>query len=120
MRAGATAEMMSGITLESIKIVQDDPGVARDGSGPMITSEVVVVAPFPLRATGTNANVQVRGVSGNVLNIRRNVKIVQGRMFQPGLSELVVGSNANKTYSGFDGWQYCGLRWRPLARRRRV
>jgi putative ABC transport system permease protein len=100
MRAGATAEMMSGITLESIKIVQDDPGVARDGSGPMITSEVVVVAPFPLRATGTNANVQVRGVSGNVLTIRRNVKIVQGRMFQPGLSELIVGSNANKTYSG--------------------
>jgi len=100
MRAGATAEMMSGITLESIKIVQDDPGVARDASGPLITSEVVVVAPFPLRATGTNANVQVRGVSANVLTIRHNVKITQGRMFQPGLSELVVGSNANKTYSG--------------------
>jgi putative ABC transport system permease protein len=100
MRAGATAEMMSGITLESIKIVQDDPGVARDASGPLITSEVVVVAPFPLRATGTNANVQVRGVSANVLTIRHNVKIVQGQMFQPGLSELVVGSNANKTYSG--------------------
>ena len=100
MRAGATAEMMSGITLESIKIIQDAPGVARDASGPLVTPEVVVVAPFPLRATGTDANVQVRGVSGNVLTIRRNVNIVEGRMFQPGLSELVVGTNANKTYSG--------------------
>ena len=118
MRAGATAEMMSGITLESIKIVQDDPGVARDGSGPMITSEVVVVAPFPLRATGTNANVQVRGVSGNVLNIRRNVKIVQGRMFQPGLSELVVGSNANKTYAGLtvgNTVDFGGGHWRVVG-----
>jgi putative ABC transport system permease protein len=118
MRAGATAEMMSGITLESIKIVQDDPGVARDGSGPLITSEVVVVAPFPLRATGTNANVQVRGVSGNVLTIRRNVKIVQGRMFQPGLSELVVGSNANKTYSGLtvgNTVDFGGGHWRVVG-----
>jgi putative ABC transport system permease protein len=118
MRAGATAEMMSGITLESIKIVQDDPGVARDASGPLITSEVVVVAPFPLRATGTNANVQVRGVSGNVLTIRRNVKIVQGRMFQPGLSELVVGSNANKTYSGLtvgNTVDFGGGHWRVVG-----
>jgi putative ABC transport system permease protein len=118
MRAGATAEMMSGITLESIKIVQDDPGVARDASGPLITSEVVVVAPFPLRATGTNANVQVRGVSGNVLTIRRNVKITQGRMFQPGLSELVVGSNANKTYSGLtvgNTVDFGGGHWRVVG-----
>src|SRR5271170_4140489 len=118
MRAGATAEMMSGITLESIKIVQDDPGIARDASGPLITSEVVVVAPFPLRATGTNANVQVRGVSGNVLTIRRNVKIVQGRMFQPGLSELVVGTNANKTYSGLtvgNTVDFGGGHWRVVG-----
>jgi len=47
-----------------------------------------------------DANVQVRGVSANVLTIRRNAKIVQGRMFQPGLAELVVGRNANTTYSG--------------------
>jgi putative ABC transport system permease protein len=118
MRAGATAEMMSGITLESIKIVQDDPGVARDASGPLITSEVVVVAPFPLRATGTNANVQVRGVSANVLTIRRNVKITQGRMFQPGLSELIVGSNANKTYSGLtvgNTVDFGGSHWRVVG-----
>src|SRR5580698_9646739 len=118
MRAGATAEMMSGITLESIKIVQDDPGVARDSSGPLITSEVVVVAPFPLRATGTNANVQVRGVSANVLTIRRNVRIVEGRMFQPGLSELVVGTNANKTYSGLtlgNTVDFGGGHWRVVG-----
>jgi len=120
MRAGATSEMMSGVALDQVKIMQDAPGVARAADGsPLVTSEVVVVAPFPLKATGTDANVQVRGVSANVLSIRKNVKIVQGRMFQPGLSELIVGKNANSTYAGltvgnsvaFGGghWQIVGV-----------
>ncbi len=119
LRAGATSEMMSGIKLEDIKILQDAPGVARASDAPLVTSEVVVVAPFPLRATGTDANAQIRGVSANVLTIRRNVKIVQGRMFQPGLAELIVGKNASSSYSGltlgntvnFGGghWQVVGI-----------
>src|SRR6202048_1758765 len=100
MRAGATSEMMSGVALDQVKILQDAPGVARGVDGPLVTSEVVVVAPFPLKSTGTDANVQVRGVSANVLTIRRNNKIIEGRMFQPGLSELVVGRNASRTYTG--------------------
>jgi putative ABC transport system permease protein len=100
MRAGSTTEMMGGITLDSVRIVQDAPGVARDDSGPLVTQEVVGVMPFPLISSGTDANVQVRGVSPNVLRIRTFAKIIQGRMFQPGLSELVVGKNASRTYSG--------------------
>jgi len=120
MRAGSSSEMMGGITLESIKVLQDGPGIARDKSGsPLLTQEVVGVMPFPLISTGTDANVQVRGVSPNVLEIRKFVKIKEGRMFQPGLNELVVGSNAAKTYKGltlgnkvdFAGghWQIVGI-----------
>ena len=101
MRAGSTTEMMGGITLDSVKIVQDKPGVARDASGqPLVTQEVVGVIPIPLISTGTDANVEVRGVSPNVLEIRKFVKVVQGRMFHSGLDELVVGKNASKTYAG--------------------
>jgi putative ABC transport system permease protein len=101
MRAGSTSEMMGGITLDSIKLVQDKPGVARDASGqPLVTQEVVGVIPIPLISTGTDANVEARGVSSNVLEIRKFVKIVQGRMFNSGLDELVVGKNASKTYAG--------------------
>jgi putative ABC transport system permease protein len=101
MRAGSTSEMMGGITLDSIKLVQDKPGVARDAAGqPLVTQEVVGVVPIPLISTGTDANVEVRGVSPNVLEIRKFVKVVQGGMFHPGLDELVVGKNASKTYQG--------------------
>lgn len=120
MRAGSTSEMMGGITLDSIKVLQDAPGIARDSSGgALLTQEVVGVIPVPLISTGTDANVQVRGVSPNVLRIRTFAKIKQGRMFREGLNELVVGSNATKTYAGltlgnkvdFAGghWQVVGI-----------
>jgi len=118
MRAGSTAEMTGGITLDSVKIVQDAPGIARDASGPLITQEVVGVMPFPLISTGTDANVQVRGVSPNVLRIRTFTKIIQGRMFQPGLSELVVGKNASRTYEGLtlgNTVNFGGGRWKVVG-----
>ena len=100
MRAGSPSEMMGGVTLESIKVIQDAPGIARGANGPLVTQEVVGVMPIPLISTGTDANVQIRGVSPNVLEIRKFVKINQGRMFNPGVSELIVGKNASITYSG--------------------
>ncbi len=100
LRAGANSEMESGLSLTNVNILQDEPGVAHQNGQPIVTSEVVVIAPFPLRSTQTDANVQVRGVSPNVLTVRPNVRIVEGRMFRPGLAELVVGRNAAKTYAG--------------------
>ncbi|HYL82895.1 MAG TPA: ABC transporter permease [Candidatus Angelobacter sp.] len=100
VRAGATSEMTSGVGLDAVKIIQDAPGIARGPNGPLVTPEAVLMAPIPLISTGTDANVELRGVSPNVLEIRKQVKIAQGRMFQPGLAEVIVGKNANKTYSG--------------------
>lgn len=100
MRAGATSEMTGGVTIDTVKVVQDAPGIARGADGPLVTAEVVMVAPIPLKSTGTDANVQLRGVSKNVLNIRNKFKIIEGRMFQPGLTEVIVGKNANISYTG--------------------
>src|SRR6266404_5854361 len=108
-RAGATSEMTSGVSIDSVKIIQDAPGIARGANGPLVTPEAVLMAPIPLLSTGTDANVELRGVSTNVLAIRSNIKIQEGRMFQPGLSELVVGKNAKATYSGLTLGSTIGL-----------
>jgi putative ABC transport system permease protein len=102
LRGGATTEMMSGINLDQVRVIEDAPGVARGASGPLVSPEVVVIAAFPLKATGTDANVQVRGVSPKALEVRDSIKIIAGRFFQPGLNELVVGRNVAGSYSGFD------------------
>jgi putative ABC transport system permease protein len=101
-RAGATSEMESAVSTDQVHVIEDMPGVAHKGSAPLVSPETVVVAAFPLKATGTDANVQVRGVSPRVLEVRDQVKIVAGRFFRPGLDELVVGRNVARTYAGFD------------------
>jgi putative ABC transport system permease protein len=99
-RAGSTSEMDSVIQLDQEKILEDASGVARSGDGPVVSPEVVVIAPFPLQSTGTDANVQVRGVSAKAMQVHQNVKIIAGRFFQPGLNELIVGKNATHSYAG--------------------
>lgn len=101
-RAGATGEIDGAVTLDEVRVIEDAPGVAHENGEPLISPEVVVIAAFPLRTTGTDANVQVRGVSPEVLKVRPKVKISEGRFFTPGLAELVVGKYASENYSGFD------------------
>ncbi len=101
-RAGATSEMESVVALDQVRVVEDAPGVERGGAGPLVSPEVVVVAAFPLRGSGTDANVQVRGVSPKALSVRDSVRIVTGQFFQPGLNQLVVGRNVAHSYAGFE------------------
>jgi len=113
-RAGSSSEMDSGVYLDQVRVIEDAPGVARSASGPMVTPEVVVIAPLPMKATGTDANVQVRGVSPKALEVRHNIKVIQGRFFQPGLAELVVGRNAINSYEGIslgETTQFGGGKW---------
>ena len=79
LRAGANAEMNGAVTLDEVRILQDAPGIARGANGPLVSAEAVMIAPFPLISTGTDANVQVRGVSPTALEVRKTLKIVEGR-----------------------------------------
>jgi putative ABC transport system permease protein len=117
-RAGSTSEMDSSITLDQVKILADAPGVARNTAGPLVTPEVVVIAPFPLISTGTDANVEVRGVSARVLDVRNRIKMKEGTFFHPGLAELVVGRNVGHTYAGLnigDSVKFGGGTWKVVG-----
>lgn len=101
-RAGADTEMTSTLLIGDVRVVEDAAQVARRGTEPLVSAEVVVIAALPLRGTQSDANVLMRGVSPRVLTVRDNVRVVQGRFFQPGLYELVVGKNAARAYEGLD------------------
>jgi putative ABC transport system permease protein len=78
-----------------------DSRVARDAQGrPLASPEVVVVASLPRKDDGSEVNVTVRGVSQMAFQVRRGVRVVQGRQFTPGLYELVVGKQAADRYRG--------------------
>jgi putative ABC transport system permease protein len=101
-QAGADSEMTSALTIEAVRAIEDAPQVARRGREPLVSAEVVVIAALPLRDSGSDANVQMRGASPRVTLVRDNVHIVAGRMFQPGLYEIVVGKYASRAYAGLD------------------
>lgn len=101
-QAGADSEMTSAIELDAVRMVEDQPQVARRGADALVSPEVVVIAAVPLRGTNADANVQMRGVSPKVLGVRDNVKVTSGRFFTPGLYEIVVGRNAAVAYEGLD------------------
>jgi putative ABC transport system permease protein len=98
-RSGSSSEMDSAVGLGDFRILRDLPEVAQDIKGaPAAVAEVVLIIPLKQKATGTEANVQVRGFSGNPLAVRPAVKLLQGRLPEPGKPELAVGSGAAKLY----------------------
>jgi putative ABC transport system permease protein len=101
-QSGADSEMTSVIAIDALRVVEDAPQVARRGTEPLVSAEVVVIANLPLRGGTGDANVQMRGVSERVLAVRDNVRVTQGRFLRPGLYEIVVGTNAARAYAGLD------------------
>ncbi|MDD4349692.1 MAG: ABC transporter permease [Opitutales bacterium] len=100
-RAGSGSEMESLFMLEELRIIQDLPEVAQNAEGkPIYSGDVVVVVPLLMRSTGTEANVQMRGISGNTLEVRPQVRMIEGRFIEPGKAEVIVGSGAHKLYQG--------------------
>src|SRR6202021_3470565 len=102
MRAGSSAELNGAVGLDQVKVIQDAPGIARDNGVPLVSPEVVVIATSPLKSPATDQTVKCRGVSPEALKVRKNVHISEGRFFEPGLSELIIGRNVARTYSGLN------------------
>lgn len=117
-RAGSTAEVESVLTIEEVRTIQDAPGIARDDQGPQVSPEALVIVARPLRQTGTDANVQLRGVSPRVWAVRPNVRIVAGRAFTPGLPEVIVGKHAAWAYQGTElgsTLRFGGTAWKVVG-----
>ncbi|MCX6544069.1 MAG: ABC transporter permease [Acidobacteria bacterium] len=102
MRTGADTEMMSILMREDVRVVADAPGVRRGPNGPMASGEMFVIVDLPKRSSNTTANVPLRGVGPNAFGVRERLKIVAGRMFEPGRNELVAGRGASSQFTGVD------------------
>jgi len=101
MRGGATAELSSGVSRDDAVLIAQLPGIMKDAqSKPITSAELVVVANVPKKSSGTDANVELRGVGEQAFALRPNVKISAGRSFKPGLRELIVGKGALAQFAG--------------------
>ena len=102
MRGGSDSEMVSALTGESTRIIKDAPGIRRGANGPIASAELMVIVNVPIRATGTDANVPLRGIEPAAFDVREEVSILSGRMLQPGTNEIIVGESAASQFTGLD------------------
>jgi len=102
LRSGADSEMVSGFGRSETRVIADSPGVAHTTQGSLSSAELFVIINVPKRSTGTDANVPLRGVEASALQVRDQVKIVQGRMFEWGKNEVIVGSGAAQEFAGLE------------------
>jgi len=94
MRIGSQAEMQSVITRDQAEQMQAMPGPERSGTGAAFVSpELITLINVPREDGRTFSNVQVRGMAPIGIEIRPDVKIIDGRMFTAGTNEAIVSKN---------------------------
>lgn len=100
MRKGATAELNSSMTPEQFQVIKVKPGIARMPNGePMASLELVTVIVIEGPENPSGINISMRGLTATGVAMRDNIRITEGRMFQPGRREIVVGKGVAKRYS---------------------
>ena len=102
MRSGADSEMVSILTIDDVRLIGDAAGVRRNEVGPVASGELFVIVDLPKRTTNKAANVPLRGVGPNAFAVRPNVRIVEGRRFETGRNEVIVGRGAAGQFAGLE------------------
>src|SRR4051794_8939705 len=98
LRKGVDAELTSTVTNDSYQIIRRLPGIATAADGePMVSPEGLTVINLPSVDSPEGMNVTVRGLLPVGVSMR-DVNVQQGKMFAPGLRQVVVGESVARRY----------------------
>jgi putative ABC transport system permease protein len=101
LRVGATSEIASSLSSEAVRTILNAPGVARTADGdPIGSGDQIVPVNLTRKEDGTPAPLTVRGVSPQAFTLRPEIELVEGRMFTPGLREVIIGRVAQVEIAG--------------------
>ncbi|MBN6151039.1 ABC transporter permease [Xanthomonas sp. AmX2] len=103
LRAGSTVEIASAISHEDLTLIRNAADARRGADGvPLINAEAAAPLTLIERRSGMEVNGTLRGVGPQILAVRPEIRIVEGRMFEPGKLELVVGRQAARQFEGLE------------------
>jgi len=119
LRESSQGEISSIIDGDIQNIIKSLPHVAKGSDGNlMLSAEPVVIINLEIKGGGMS-NVTVRGVSQPVYQLRPQIKLIEGRLFNPSLRELIVGKSIDKKFNGAqigskvkfagDNWEIVGM-----------
>ena len=103
LRGGSNGELASFLDRASNTLIKQDPAIARADDGlPFASGEIIVITEVPRKGDTSGANVSLRGVEPKGFTLRPELHLIEGRLFKPGLRELIVGDGAYQQFDGLD------------------
>jgi ABC-type antimicrobial peptide transport system permease subunit len=115
LRQSAQTEIQSAVYRDQASLIETLPEVARGSDGtPMVSKETLVLTQIPKKGSDRPANIVVRGLPPVGLLMRPQVKLIAGRMFKPGTSEVIVGRGISEGFDGVEIGQsqrFAGREW---------
>ena len=99
-RRSAQTEVQSSISREQAAIIESQRFVARTNDQRLASKEVLVLVVLTQRGSSKPANVTIRGLSAVGLALRPQVRVIKGRMFRPGMAEVIAGDKIAKKFAG--------------------
>jgi len=101
IRRGSDTEVQSAVDRVQADVIESQPEVALGPQGErLISKETVVLISLNKRGSQKPSNVIIRGVGAMGLTVRPQVRLVEGRMFQPGSSEIIAGRSIGQRFNG--------------------
>jgi putative ABC transport system permease protein len=111
LRNGSDGEGSSTLLVDAVGTIKNAPGIARTPEGDAAASaEMITTANFKRKKDDTTAGLPIRGFEPQAFFIRPEIRIVEGRVFKPGLREVIVGRGAQKEFKGLEIGDHVPLR----------
>ncbi|PCJ31144.1 MAG: peptide ABC transporter permease [Alphaproteobacteria bacterium] len=102
-RSGSKSELNSVLSNDVVNIITTAPGIAKNADGnPIYSAELYVIVDGIKRTTNTKANLPLRGIAAVGIDLRSNFEMIEGRMFETGRNEIIVGTAILREFSGFE------------------
>jgi putative ABC transport system permease protein len=98
LRRGATTETVSGFSIAQYEALKYLAAIRRTPAGEPYASPELPVQALMARRDGLRENIVLRGVRPVALLVHDKVHLVEGRMFKPGMSEVIVGRGLTGRY----------------------
>ena len=100
LRKGSETEVQSGLSRDQARIIASGPDIALDGQGRLMSARELVVLMSLTKKSGTTSNVTIRGMDYASLALRPQIRLKEGRLPEPGSSQIMVGQSVTDKFAG--------------------
>lgn len=103
MRGGSQSEVNSVLMRDQVRLIEEGPGIAVGSDGkPQVSGELYLTVDGIKRGSNAKGNLPLRGIGPQGALLRRGIALVEGRMFNPGSNEMIVGKALVGEFQGLD------------------